>query len=144
MSTYYIAVSVGDVVTAKIVDFNEEDMEVATESIMSVINSLYVVSITTRKNALHYRDQDIDCHEFYSFSGKELIAIHKTLEETALQTILKAVESQGCDIVTVFYQPDVQSAVEFVIESARAKGLLAEFFMVPVESLTPLMTISFE
>ena len=126
------------------IDFNESDMTVAAEAITSVIDNLYIVSVAKRDQELHYRDQDISRHEYYSYAGKELIAIHKSLEETAVQTIVKSVQKRDADIITIFYQPKIKNEVESIIESARSKGLFAEFFAVSVESLVPLMTISFE
>lgn len=126
------------------IDFNEEDMDVAAGAIAAILDNLYIVSVAKREQELHYRDRDISRHEYYSFSGKELIAIHKSLEETAVQTIVKSAQICGSDIITIFYQPDIKSEVDTIMEAARGKGVFAEFFAVAVESLVPLMTISFE
>ena len=126
------------------VDFDRTDVPGVTDSILEVINNLYVVSVAKRNSTLHYKDRDIRRNEFYSFSGKELIAVSKSLEDTALQTIRKVLQRQEREIITVFYRPAVEKTVHATIEAARQQGILAEFFQVAVESLPGLMTISFE
>lgn len=126
------------------VDFENNDVENVIDSITEVINNLLIVSVAKRNNAIHYRDKDIHRNEYYSFSGKELITISRSLEETMLQTIKKIVCKQGKEIITVFHQPDIDETVNTVIDSAKQLGIYAELFTVAVESLPCLMTISFE
>lgn len=126
------------------VDFEETDIENAADSIATVINNLQVVSIAKRNNAIHYRDKDIHRNEYYSFSGKELIAISRSLEETTVQTIKKVISLQNKENITVFHQSDIDEAVATAIASAKQQGIGAEFFTVAAESLPCLMTISFE
>ena len=126
------------------VDFKENDIENVTESITEVMNNLLVASVAKRNRAIHYKDQDINQNEYYSFFGKELISISRSLEETTGQTIKKIVNEYDKEIVTVFYRPDLQEVVDAVIDSAKQEGMYVEFFTVEVESLPCLMTMSFE
>lgn len=126
------------------VDFKENDIENVTESITEVMNNLLVASVAKRNRAIHYKDQDISQNEYYSFFGKELISISRSLEETTGQTIKKIVNEYDKEIVTVFYRPDLQEVVDAVIDSAKQEGMYVEFFTVEVESLPCLMTMSFE
>ena len=126
------------------VDFKENDIEKVTESITEVMNNLLVASVAKRNKAIHYKDQDINQNEYYSFFGKELISISRSLEETMGQTIKKIVNEYDKEIVTVFYRPELQEVVNVVIDSAKQQGLYVEFFTVEVESLPCLMTMSFE
>lgn len=125
-------------------DFEESNIENVADSITEVINNLQVISIAKRNNAIHYRDKDINRNEYYSFSGKELIIISRSVEETAIQTIKKTISQRNKDVITVFYQPHIEDCVNAVIESAKQYGVMAEFFSIAVESLPCLMTISFE
>lgn len=126
------------------IDFEETDIERAVDSIVGVLGNMYVASITRRNNAISYRDQSISRDEYYSFSGKELIAISRSLEETAVETIHKTVSARQKEIITIFYQPHIEDTVNAVIESAQESGVGAEFFSVPMDSLSCVMTISFE
>ena len=101
-----------------------------------------LTGITAEKHDAFVTHPDEDGRMIMDFSGKELIAIHKSLEETAVQTIVKSAQICGSDIITIFYQPDIKSEVDSIMETARGKGVFAEFFAVAVESLVPLMTIS--
>ena len=126
------------------IDFAESDIELITDSITEVINNLMVVSVARRDNAIRYRDKDIHRDEYYSFSGKELIAISRSLEDTVLQTIKKVFGKHNKEIVTVFYRPDVDIEINRLIDSAKQNGIYAEYFTVAVENLPCLITISFE
>lgn len=127
------------------IDFGEQDTEKAADDITEIINNLYVVSIARRNKAIRYDDKEINRNEFYSFSGKELIAISKSLKETAVKTITKVLEQQNKEIVTIFHKPQIKEVeIEDIIESAGENGACAEFFHVPTESLPCELTISFE
>ena len=127
------------------VDFSETDIESAADSITQIINNLYVVSIAKRHSAVRYGDKDIRRNEYYSFSGKELITINNSLEETAAQTIYKIIKQQNREIVTIFYQSRIkESRINDIIEAIGRRDVCAEFFSVPTDSLPCLMTVSFE
>lgn len=127
------------------VDFEECDIEKTTDAITEIINNLYVVSIAKRNNSIRYGNKDIYRNEYYSFSGKELIAISKSLEETAVQTINKILKRQSKEIITIFYRSDInEKDINTIIESVKQNGICAEFFTVPTDSLPCLLTISFE
>lgn len=127
-----------------VVDFENGDVENVTDSIVDVINNLLVVSVAKRNTTVHYRDKIIHQNEFYSFFGKELIIINRSLEATVLQTIKKIVCKHKKEIVTIFHQLGVDETVNTIIDSAKQQGVYAEFFTVAAESLPCLMTISFE
>ncbi len=127
------------------IDFAETGIEKVHDDIAGIINNLYVVSIAKRANSIHYHNRDISHNEYYSFSGKELIAISKELKETALETIKTVTNSREKDIITIFYKPDIgRETIDNIIAGAEELGILAEFFSVPTESLPCEMTISFE
>lgn len=127
------------------VDFSETDIESAADSITQIINNLYVVSIAKRNNSIRYKDKDIRRNEYYSFSGKELIAISEKLDETTAQTICRIIKQQDREIVTIFYQSHIkEEKINAIIELVSRGDICAEFFSVPTDSLPCLMTISFE
>ena len=127
------------------IDFGQTDVEQVAEDITGIINNLYVFSIAQRDQHVRYRDRDISSDEYYSFSGKELVAISKSLAETAVQTIVKVLQRQEKDIITIFYKSHLgQDLIDSIIASAQERGILAEFFSVPAQSLPCEMTISFE
>ncbi len=126
------------------IDFEETDIEKAIDSVIGVMGNLYIASIAKRNNAISYRDQSISRNEYYSFAGRDLIAISRSLEETAVETIGKITATKQKEIVTIFYQPHIEETINDVIESAQQNNICAEFFSVPMDSLSCLMTISFE
>jgi len=126
-------------------DFEEADMEKVVDGVTEIINNLQVVSIAKRDSSVRYALSDISPDEYYSFSGKELIAISKGLKETAVQTVKRIMKQYEKEIITIFYGPSVPAEqVEALVESAGEQGIWAEFFTVPVDSLPCLMMISFE
>ncbi len=126
------------------IDFDEEDPEQVLRSITDVINDLLIVSVAMRENAIHYRDLDIHRNEYYSFSGKELLTIGSTIEETAFLSIKKILEHQCKDVITIFYRPELKDTVDSVIASAEEAGVSADFFTIAVDSLSCYITLSFE
>lgn len=127
------------------VDFEQTDIEKVSDAIAEIINNLYVVSVAKREESMHYGSQDIDRNAYYSFTGKALIAISKTLEETAAQTICSVVEQQGKEIVTIFYRPHLsKERIDAIVDSLTDSGICAEFFSVPTDSIPCELTISFE
>lgn len=127
------------------IDFGEPDAELVADQITSVINSLYVVSVAQRKKPIIYREQNIYQNEYYSFSGKELLLIGKSVEETAVKTIAQVVEKQGKEIVTIFHRKtDSDQLIGSIISGLEALGVFAEVFTVPVESLPNELWVSFE
>ena len=127
-----------------IIDFEEQDPDKVLRTITDVINDLLIVSVAMRENAIHYRDLDIRRNEFYSFSGKELLTIGSTIEETASQSIKKILEQQSKDVITLFYRPELEETVDSIIASAEAEGISVDFFRIPVDSLSCYITLSFE
>lgn len=127
------------------VDFEETDVEKAADDIAEIMNGLYVVSIAKRKKDICFGDQNIFNDEYYSFSGKELMVINKSLRKTAVQTIVDTLEKHNRDVITIFYKTSIhEERIEAIIESAKEMGINAEFYTVPTESLPCEMTISFE
>lgn len=131
-------------VSLPMVDFEEKNIEKVVDDITEIINRVYVVSITKGNDAVYYNDKEVECNEYYSFSGKELIAINKSLLETTLQTINKIVEQQEKEIITVFYHPCIEKSVNDIIDAAKQCNINVEFTTVLVENLQYIMTISFE
>ena len=127
------------------IDYEESDIEKAADDIAEIMNGLYVVSIAKRKKELRYDGQNIYNDEYYSFSGKELMVINKSLRKTAVQTIVETLEKQDRDVITIFYKTNIhEEKIETIIESAKEMGVLAEFYTVPTENLPCEITISFE
>ena len=127
-----------------IIDFEEQDPEVVLDTISQVINDLLVVSLAKRESSIQYKNQSIHGNEFYSYSGKELLAVGNSVEDVAIQTIKRVLRLRENDVITVFYQPRLQEAVETVISSAKESGIFADFYSVPVDHLPTLLTVSFE
>lgn len=127
------------------VDYEQSCMETVTEEMTQIISKLYVVSIATRNSSVRYGNKDICKNEYYSFSGKELIAISKSLEETAIQTITKVLNQQEKEIITIFYKSHIDSSrIDAIVEAVGRNGIFVEFFFVKAENLPCEMTISFE
>ena len=127
------------------IDYEQTDVEQVEENITEIINNLYVVCIAQRDRHIHYRDRDISSDEYYSFSGKELVTISKSLEETAVQTIFKVLQRQEKEIITIFYKSHLgQPLMDAIVERTIEQGVTAEFFFVVADNLPCEMTISFE
>lgn len=127
------------------IDFDQTDTEKAADAITEIINNLYVVSIARRNNTIRHGSHEIHRNEYYSFSGKELITISKSLEATAAQTIHKVLKQRDKEIITLFYRSPIrQDQIDGIIDSVRELGVYAEFYSVPTGSLPSELTISFE
>ena len=127
------------------IDYEETDVEKAADDIAEIMNGLYVVSIAKRKKDICFGSQNIYNDEYYSFSGKELMVINKSLRKTAVQTIVEALEKHNRDVITIFYKTSIhEERIDAIIEAAKEMGITAEFYTVPTESLPCEMTISFE
>ena len=128
-----------------LIDFAESDADVVADQIVSIMNNLYVVSVAQRKNPIQYRDHNIYQNEYYSFSGKELLLIGKTLEETVVRTVEQTLNNQAKEIITLFHTrslPDQQ--LENILSGIEALGICVEIFTVPVEKLPSELVLSFE
>ena len=127
------------------IDFEEENIERTIDNITQVINNLYVVSVAKRNNSIRYANKEISRNEYYSFSGKELFVINKSLVETAAQTIKNVINDKQKEIVTIFYKSSVtKSQIDAIIDVVSSDGIYAEFFTVQTESLPCELSISFE
>ena len=128
-----------------LIDFSESDVESVADQVTSVINNLYVVSVAQRKNPIRYREQDITQNEYYSFSGKELLLIGKTLEETVVRTVEQTLTQQGKEIITLFHKRTAsQEMLESILRDIEALGICVEIFTVPADHLPSEMVLSFE
>ena len=128
-----------------LIDFTESDAEQVADQITSIINNLYVVSVAQRKNPIQYRDQNIYQNEYYSFSGKELLLIGKSLEETVIRTVEQTLVQQEKEIITLFHRRSLpHGLLEDILRGIESLGICVEIFTVPVEKLTSEMVLSFE
>lgn len=127
------------------IDFEETNIETVTDSMTEIINNLYIVSVAQRDSRAIYKGREINRGEYYSFSGKELIAINQSLKKTAAITLKKVIEKKNKEIVTIFYKPYIgEKNIGLITDAVGKAGTVAEFFLVPCESLPCEMTISFE
>lgn len=127
------------------IDFAETDTEKVVDQISEIISHLYVVSVAKRKNPICYKNETICRDEYYSFSGKELLVIGKTIEETTLETIIRTVKKQDYEIITIFHKRVISAGqVESLVEAVTSRGIYAEIFTVPTDSLPCELSISFE
>ncbi len=127
------------------VDFSESDVSVVCRSINDILRNLHLVSIDQRKDTLRYHDKEIHRNEYYSFSGKDLIAINSTLREVCVQTIKRVCARLRSEIITIFYPSQVDpNIIEEVTEEIKTFDMDVEVFTVSIEKLPFLITISFE
>ena len=127
------------------IDFEETDTEKVIDHISEIISHLYVVSVAKRNNPICYKNETICRDEYYSFSGKELLVIGKTIEETTLETIIRAVKKQDYEIITIFHKQAIPSQqIDALVEAVTRYGIYAEIFTVPTDSLPCELSISFE
>ena len=127
------------------IDFELTDTAAAADAIMEIIHNLQVISIAKRNNSLCYAGKEISRNEYYSFSGKELLHIGKTLQEVASQSICDVVRRQGREIVSVFYGASgPEGEMEETVATVEREAFGVEVFTVPTDCLSCLMTVSFE
>ena len=127
------------------VDFETEDVEQLEEDISRIINNLYVVSVARRKTPVTYGNKNICANAYYSFSGKELVQIGKTLEETVLATVENVLSSRQKEIITIFYNKSVsEDQMEMIVEQIQELDFYGEVFTVPAENLHSELMVSFE
>lgn len=128
-----------------IIDFEETDTKVVSDTITETINNMYVVSVARRKVPTDPGQKRIYRDEFYAFSGKEIVAIGKSLEDTVIQTIEKAMKKYSKDIITIFRGKNVRvEQIDMIIESVQHRGICAEIFTVDSPNNLSELTISFE
>lgn len=117
-----------------IIDFAETDVEKIEDTVTKTINNVYSVSVS-------YRNKSI----YYAFSGKEILVIGKTLEETVLHTIEKTLEKHDKSIITIFHGRGVtEEQLASMTDSVATLGICAEIFTVPTDREGSDLTISFE
>ena len=127
------------------IDFEETDTEKVVDQISEIISHLYVVSVAKRKTPICYKNETICRDEYYSFSGKELLVIGKTIEETTLETIIRTVKKQDYEIITIFHKRVIPSEqIESLVDAVMRHGIYAEIFTVPTDSLPCELSIAFE
>ena len=127
------------------IDFAETDTEKVVDRISEIISHLYVVSVAKRKNPICYKNETICRDEYYSFSGKELLVIGKTIEGTTLETIIRTVKKQDYEIITIFHKRAISAdQIESLVEAVACRGVYAEVFTVATDSLPCELSISFE
>lgn len=126
------------------IDF-DSDTAHAVEAIHNTTSALYVVSVAKRESSVKVGSRSIGRSEYYSFSGKELLEIGKSLEATAVSTVAGVLAKFPREIITVFYKPHVGADVlEAIVEKVGESGSMSEVFFVEAGSLTSELTISFE
>ncbi len=127
------------------VEFSSENVERVVDDITKTVNNLYVVSVARRKSTVTHGDQAIYRNEFYSFSGKELISISKSLLETVLSTVSKVLRARKKQIITLFYKTSLEAKlIEEIEEKIYEIDPCVELFTVATDSLRCEMTLSFE
>lgn len=128
-----------------LIDFEETDTGKVADQISEIISHLYVVSVAKRNNPICYKNETICRDEYYSFSGKELLVIGKTIEETTLETIIRTVKKQDYEIITIFHKQAIPAQqMDALVEAVTSRGIYAEIFTVPTDSLPCELSISFE
>lgn len=127
------------------IDFAEQDVDRVEDEITKIITNIYVVSVAKRKTSVTHGEHSIHRNEFYSFSGKELIAIGKDLEDTVVQTIDKVLRRMDKEIITIFYKRSLPyELIERIVDDVQALGCCAEIFAVATDTLASEMSVSFE
>ena len=112
------------------------------DAIAETTNNLYVVNIARRKNTM---DRSAPVEEYYAFSRKDIIAIGKTLEETAVRTSDLAMRKYCKDVITVFHGKNVRrEQLENITSALELLGICAEVFLVPLEKASSELILSFE
>lgn len=128
-----------------IIDFEETDTKLVVDSIAETINNMYVVSVARRKEPEHSESNQLRRDEFYAFSGKEIVAIEKSLEDTVVKTIEKVMRRSPRDVITIFRGKNVlQEQIDSILEAVESRGILAELFTVNSPNNLSELTISFE
>ena len=71
--------------------------------------------------------------------------IGKTIEETTLETIIRTVKKQDYEIITIFHKQAIPAQqMDALVEAVTSRGIYAEIFTVPTDSLPCELSISFE
>lgn len=121
------------------------DIKSAVESIHNTSSALYLVSVAKRESGVKIANRTIKKSEYYSFSGKELLEIGKTLEDTVEKTLARVLQKHESEVITVFLKSHVdESIIDRINECASELGVLCEVFSVRSDSISAEMTLSFE
>lgn len=126
-------------------DYEEKDIKRTVASIKKILSGLHTVSVAKRKNPMRYGNRVIERNDYYAFCGKELVAIGKTVEDTAAAAVIDAVEKHGKEILTVFYKSLIsEEELQSVVSRIEALGYCLEVSTVKTESLRAELTLAFE
>ncbi len=128
------------------VDFEENDVERVRVGIVKTLSNIYVASVAKRKTPIKYGETEITADEYYSYSGKELSIVGRSLYETFVQTVIDiSIKQYDKEIMTVFYKDSIsEEDMENMIETVKEFGIRSEICTVPTDSLDGEITISFE
>lgn len=127
------------------IDFTQTDISHTADCIAAVISNLYMVSVAKPKDPIRHGDKSIGSNEYYSFSGKELIAINRSLTETVVQTVESVLSRESKEIITIFHPRSIhRRQIEEITVAIGQRGIFAEVFTVAVDSLPCTLSISFE
>lgn len=127
------------------IDFEETDIHKVVDDLNAIIDGLYIVSVTRGEEDFQYAGHNIYRNDYYSFAGKELIVINKSLEEAVVSTIIKVAETQDVDVITLYYRTEIsENQIEKIVNMAKAAGICADFYSVETDSLTYELTVTFE
>ncbi len=127
------------------IDFSQNDVSHTADCIAAVISNLYMVSVAKPNDTIHHGGKSIGSNEYYSFSGKELIAINRSLTETVVQTVQTVLSQQNKEIITIFHPRSIRPRqLEEITVAIEQCGIFAEVFTVAVDSLPCALSISFE
>ncbi len=128
-----------------IIDFDADNVDKVVDTVSKTISNLYTVSVSHRTNTTQYNGKTVTRKEYYAFSGKEIIAISKTLDETVVATVQKAIKLGKAEIMTVFYDKSVSDEqLDALVASVEQLEIVEEIFTVPCENPICDLIISFE
>ncbi len=121
-----------------IIDFSETNTENVINEINETIKNIYVVSFI--KRIVEEKEPS-----FYALHRKEILGIGSTLDETIFSVVKNTLETQGKDIVTIFYDNTLsEEYIESLVEKIENSGFCVDVYTVPTQALPCALTISFE
>lgn len=127
-----------------IIDFDDTVL-CAINAINETLSNIYEISVYHATKDVKYGNREIDCNEFFSLSGKELLEVCETLEETTLKSISAAIEKDEFTLLTIFYGKDMSSEyIEYLQEKIEQIANGIEVVSIPSHETLYSLTLSFE
>ena len=124
-----------------IMDF-EGDVATAISSAKDTISAAYEFSLYRANKNVKYGSKIIVEKDFFSLSNNSILEIGKTLEDVAVATAKRVLETGEYSVLTIFYGDNLgDEYIDFIVESINSLGFDAEIATVKIGEDASSLTV---